>query len=391
MTISFEALITSLSRQEVEASVYQVAAAVGVNTTTWKPGAVVRTIIVGVSVVLSAFSELQAKIARSGFLEHSEGDWLTLVAHHVYNVDRIEPTFAEGEVTLTNTAGGVFNLDVDDLVVSNPDTGKTYRNTEAFSLGALATITIPIKATESGSASTSIPDSITVLETTLLGVTVTNAIAVVGRDAELDPDVRTRCYEKLGALSPMGPWDAYASAARNARRADGTPVGVTRVRQHKDGAGGVTTWIATATGTVLGDPDDPDTDLGVVNEAIQQLAAPLAVTAVVDSASAYVLAITYEVWAYNTSGLTDSQLRDLVAAKLSPFTSAQPIGGAVIGLDPGKVFRSLIIAAIASARPEIFRVELTLPATDPELDINEVPVLGTVSGTIHQVPPAELF
>lgn len=391
MTISFDALITPLTRQEVQSSIYQVLAAVGVDTTTWKPGAVVRTMIAGVSVVLAALSELQAKVARSGFLELSEGDWLTVVAHHVYNEDRIEATYAEGEVTLTNTGGGIFNLDPDDLVVGNPDTGKTYRNTEVIALGALQTLTIPIRATEAGAASTSLPGTITVLETTLVGVTVTNATAVVGRDAELDADLRRRCSEKLGSLSPMGPWDAYAYAARNAMHDDGTSVGVTRVRQLKDGAGGVTTWVATASGTVTGDPDDPDTDLGIVNEAIQQLAAPLAVTAVVEGASTLVLAITYEAWAYNTSGLTDEQLGDLIGAKLSAFASGQPIGGNVVGLDPGKVFRSAIIAAIGAARPEIFRVDLTLPADDLELDIDEVPVLGTVTGTVHQIAPAELF
>lgn len=391
MTISLDALITPLTRAEVQASIYQVLAAVGVNTTAWKPGGVVRTMIAGVSVVLSAQSQLQALSTRSGFLELSEGDWLTLVAHYVYGVDRIEATFAEGEVTLTNAGGGVYTLDPDDLVVANPTTGKTYRNTGAVSLGASSSLTIPVRATEDGSTSTSLPGTVTRLETTLLGVTVTNATAIVGRDAELDPDLRARCNEKLGALSPFGPWDAYAFAARNAMRPDGTPVGVTRVRQLKDGAGGVTTWIATASGTVTGDANDPDTDLGIVNEAIQRLAAPLAVTAVVEGATPFVQAVTYEAWAYNTTGLTDAQLKTAIGLKLTAYFAAQPIGGNVIGLDPGKVFRHLLIAAISSARPEIFRIDLTLPATDPELDINEVPVLGTVTGVVHQVAPAELF
>ena len=391
MTISLDALVTPLTRDEVKTSIYQVLEAVGVDTTTWKPGAVVRTIIAGVSIVLSALSELQAKIARSGFLELSDGDWLTLVAHHVYNVDRIEATFAEGTLTLTNAGGGVYNLDPDDLIAVNPDTGKTYRNTEAIALGAMETLDITIRAVEAGSSSTSIAGTIVELETELLGVSCSNALAVVGRDDELDPDLRTRCYEKLGALSPMGPWDAYAFAARNAKRPDTSSIGVTRVRQVKDGAGGVTTWVATATGTVTGDPDDPDTDLGIINEAIQQLAAPLAVTAVVDSASAVVLAVTYELWAYNTSGLTDAQLIAAVGTKLSAFVSSQPIGGNVIGVDPGKIFRTGITAAIFSAHPVIFRVDLTLPAADVGLNSNEVAVLGAITPVVHQVAPAVSF
>jgi hypothetical protein len=250
---------------------------------------------------------------------------------------------------------------------------------------------VPIRATEAGTPSTSLPGTIVELETTLLGVTCTNATAVVGRNAELDDDLRLRCTEKLGALSPMGPWDAYAYAARNAVRPDGTNVGVTRIRQHKDGAGGVTTWVTTASGPVTGDADDPSTDLGIVNEAIQTLAVPLGFTALVAAASPYVLAVTYEVWAYNTSGLTDAQLRTAIGSALSAFATAQPIGGNVIELQPGKVFRNALIAAIASARPEIFRVEITDPADDAELAIFEVLTLGLLTGTVHQVSPTEVL
>jgi hypothetical protein len=392
MTISLDALVTPLTRKEIESSIYQVLAAVGVNTTAWKPGSVVRTMITGVSVVLSAFSQLQAKIARSGFLELSEGDWLSLVAHHVYGVDRFEATFAAGEITLTNSGGGLYDLEPFDLVVSNLATGKTYRNTEAFSLGANTQITIPIRATEAGAASTSLASTIGELETQLLGVSCNNALALVGLDAESDPDLRLRCYEKLGALSPMGPWDAYAFAARNAKRADGTAVGVTRVRQHKDGAGGVTTWVATATGAVLGDPDDLDTDLGAVNEAIQQLAAPLAVTAVVESATAVEIPLAYEVWIYNTSGLTDEQLTALIEGRVVAFLATQPIGGNVIGLDSGKVFVNALEAVIFGTRPEIFEVVISVPTENYELSSNEVPILtSTPSGSVHQIPPPERF
>ena len=275
------------------------------------------------------------------------------------------------------------------MVVLNPGTGKTYRNTSAIELGAGKTLTVPIRATEAGKLSSALPGTIVELETTLLGVTVTNATAVVGLDAELDADLRLRCTEKLGALSPLGPWDAYAYAARSAKRPDGSTLGVTRIRQHKDGAGGVTTWVATASGPVTGAADDPSTDLGAVHAAILRSSVPECVTATTSSAAPRVLAVTYQAWAHEGSGLTDAQIESAIGAKLSAFASAQPIGANVIELQPGKVFRSALIAAIASARPEIFRVELEAPDADVELAIFEVPTLGAVNGTIHQQAAAD--
>jgi len=388
---AFDDLITPVTREEVTAKVYEVLAIVGVDVTTWKPGAVVRTMLAAAALVLSAFSRLQAAIAKSGFLYFAEEEWLEVVAYYVYGVAKNKADFAKGEITLVNAGGGVYAADPGDVIFRNPDTGKSYRNTTSWTLGALATLTVPIQAIEAGSASTSLAGAITTLETPLLGVTCSNALAVVGHDDETDPDLRTRCGEKLGSLSPNGPWDAYAFAARNATRADGGNVGVTRVRSRNDGAGGVTTYVASATGAVLGSVSDPASDLGIVDEAIQQIAAPLAVTAVTESAAVKVINVAYELWAYNSSGLTDAQLSTAVGAKLADFVRTQPIGGNIVDPDTGRIYRSAIAAVIGATVPAIFRVNVTSPATDPELAFNEVGALGTVTGTIHQVTPAEGF
>jgi phage-related baseplate assembly protein len=388
--IPLDELVTPLTREQVQARIYSVLTLLGVTTTTWKPGAVVRTMIFAVAIIASAFSRLQALIARSGFLELAEDAWLSIVAKYVYNVERVYATFAEGTLTLVNTGGGIFTLDADDLTVRNPTTGKSYRNTVGFTLEALATLSIPIRAVEAGSASTSGAGTITAFDTPLLGVTCSNALAVVGLDAESDPALRARCGEKLGSLSPFGPWDAYSFAARNARRVDGSLVGVTRVRNVKDGFGNLTTYVATSSGTVTGTADNLATDLGIVNEAIQRLAAPLAVTAHTASATAFTLAVTYKVWMYNTSGLSPAQIEDAIEARLVLFMSGQPIGGNVIGADPGKVFVDAIRTTIGATLPQIFHVEVTAPAADVVLSVAQVPVLGAVTATtITQVPPSE--
>src|SRR5690349_21273415 len=101
MLFSLDELVKPMTATEVRESIYRGMGLVGVNTTTWKPGAVVRTMVVVTSIVMSAFSNLIASIARSGFLELAEGRWIDLVAWYVYRVKRPEATFATGNYTLT--------------------------------------------------------------------------------------------------------------------------------------------------------------------------------------------------------------------------------------------------------------------------------------------------
>jgi len=384
------------TRAEVQASIYRVYGVLGVNTTSWASGAVVRTMTVAVSAMLSAFSSLQAQIAQSGFLDLAVNDWLTLVAKYVYGVTRTDATFAAGFITLSNSGGGIYNIDPGDLIVatpvtSDPKSGKAYRNDTAFVLGASQTITVPITAVEAGSDSTTGAATITRLTTALLNVTCSNAASLVGLDAESDAALRLKCSEKLGALSPMGPWDAYAYAARNAHRSTGEPCGITRTRTLKDGFGNVTLVVASASGTVGGTIGNLATDLGAVDEAVQQLAAPLAVTAHTASATAVNQAVTYELWAYNTSGQSNAQIAASVAAALSEFTVRQPIGGnTLLSSDTtGYVWLDAIKAAISSVLPQIFHVVVTVPGGDVALTNTQVMTLGTVTGNVHQVASPE--
>jgi phage-related baseplate assembly protein len=386
--MTLDELTTPLTTAEVRAKIYAALAARGVSTTGWKSGGVTRTIIESTSIVLAAFSRLQALIAKSGFLETSEGDWLTLVARYVYGVERNEGSFATGTVTLTNTGGGVYSGDAGDLVFSNSETGKTYRNTAAFSIGALEEdVEVSVQAEELGTDSNASPGAIDAFVTPLVGVTVTNEAAVVGADPETDAALRARALLKTGALSPNGARDAYVYVATTAERADGTSIGVTRVRTIADGDGNVDVYLATAAGAVQGDAEDLETDLGVINEAIQTQVVPLGVTAVVQSAAAAEINVTYELWVENDSGYTDAEIQDLIEERLIDFMASQPIGGHVLPSTTGKVYVSAIRAVIGAVLPDdIIRVDVTLPAADFDLDVDEAPKAGAIVATaIHQI------
>lgn len=384
---SFDDLTKPLTRQQVLESLYSVLGILGVDTTSWKPGAVLRTFFTGTAVVMAAFSRLIAYVARSGWVELAEGAWLTLAAWYIFRVQRQEATFATGQITLTNHGGGVFEIDPDELTFSSELTGKTYRNAEGFTLGPLETATIAIRATEAGASSSAPPGTITRMDTPLTGVECANERAVIGQDAETDPEVRRACYEKLGALSPNGPADAYSYVAKRATRADGTRIGVTRVRLVDDGAGGVEVICATATGQVDGDHIDPSTDLGAIQLALLQNAEPVPVATVATSAEPQLESVEYTIWVYDDVALSDAQLEQLIAARLTEYFGTLPIGGVFIYPGPGKVYRSALQAVIGSVRPAgaaenvqlVARVDIHEPSVEPEFGARKVPVLAGVT------------
>ncbi len=176
---------------------------------------------------------------------------------------------------------------------------------------------------------------------------------------------------------------------RNATRADGSLVPVNRVRLTKDGFGNVTVYCATPTGEV-----EP-ADLVILDEAVQQRAAPLAVTAHTLSATAVPVPVEYEVWMYNTSALPEAGVQAAITSRLLDFMASQPIGGNVIDPEVGKVFGDAVRAAIGAAVPEIFHVFVNLGGAnldgDIELGIGEVAVLSgdPTAIAIHQVPPPQ--
>jgi len=384
---TLEELTAPLSVAEVKAAIYAAIEALGVKTTSWKPGAIARTIIAGNAIVLSAFSMLQQELAKSGFIELASGDWLVVVAKEVYDVDKNNGTFASGLVTLTNTAGGVFSVGIGDVIALNTTTGKTYRNTEAFTLAASGEETVAFQAVELGADSTASPGDVDDLETVLLGVTVSNAAALVGQDAETDAQLRERCLAKTATLSPNGPGDAYRYVAFSAMTSDGQPAGVTRATVTPDGMGNVAVVVADGAGSLTGTVGDLATALGAVDEAIQTQVVPLAVTATVAAATAQAVAVTYEVWVKSTSGLTETQLGDAIDLALTNYFADVPIGGVRKVAGSGYVFTDAIVSVIGAAvgQANLIDLDLALPPADLVITADFAPVAGTFTRTVNIV------
>lgn len=385
--MSLEQLISPLSRQEVEAMIYSAIEARGASTTSWAAGSVARAIITGASIVLSAFSYSVAELARSGFLRLSSKAWLTIVAREVYGVERIEATFARGEVTINNTGGGVYSLAAGDLIVRSTSTGKTYRSTQPVSIGALQTgVVVEVEAVEAGSGSSSAPNAIDALETAFPGLGVVASTAFVGQDEESDDQLVERCLGKIASLSPNGPPDAYRFVALSAKTSSGAPAGVTRVATSTDGRGNVSVLLATASGGLLGASGDLSTPLGAVEHAIHTLVEPQAITASVVPAASLEIDVEYTVHVRQTSR-TPTQVRDAIDARLALELGRQPIGGSRIVVGSGYVFVDFVEAVIAEEVGSQSLIELTVsnPASDVVVEVDEAPVLGLVSGAVTVV------
>lgn len=386
MQILLESLTTPPTAAEWRQSIYNVLSILGVNTTVWRPYSVLRALITAVAITLAGASHLVAAVAKAGFLDLATGAWLTLTAYYVFGVARITATFASGDVTLTNSGGGTFNVGVDDLIVKCSSTGKTYRNTEAFSLAAGQTVDVAVQAIEAGSESSAAAGEIDDFVTPLIGVTVTNDLALVGLDEETDAQLRIRCREKPASLSPNGPADAYAYFARTALLADGSPAGVNRVRTSASGNGVVTVYVTTATGGASAEV------LAAVDSAIQQNVVPLGVNATVAAATIVPTAVTYSLWCYSNIAKSNAQIATDVESALENFFAAQPIGGNIIAPAGGAIYLEAIEAAIMSAIPaeSRIRVTLTLPAVAVSLAVSQVASLGAVTATITQLTPPTL-
>lgn len=350
---TFQAWLTSLE-------------AVGLPAKSWKVGGISRTILRTVAGTYAGFTVMMSDWIKGGFLDTSSGNWLTALAHYVYGVERITATFATGVATFKNTGGGIYSYTTGQVrilqAIANPADpygapipGKAYTNAAPFTSNPGTSVDVAIVAVEQGSASSAAPLQIKLLETMIIGVTVSNAAAVVGVDQELDSTLQQRCRDKLAALSLRGPRGAYAYAVSAAVRLDGTPVNINRRSISSDPATGiVSVYVAAPGGAPIA------ADVTAVALSIENNARPDTVTVNTIGASAVALTQSITVWATRTTGLDAPTLSALVSAALILAIQTYPIGG--IAKPPatqGYLWLSYIDGVVKGAHPAIYAIDGT--------------------------------
>lgn len=384
--IALSDLVQPLTADQIQATFISAMVSLGITSApNWKKGGVASSVLRVFALLGASFSTILSFLASSAFRDLAKGDWLTLWARSVYNVERPQATFAAGTLTLVNSAGGVFSYNPGEVTALNSSSGKTYVNTASISLGSMATINVAFQAVEAGSASSSATGAIDTLQTTLLGVACTNAQPFVGTDDLDDVSLGNLCLAKLGSWSPNGPTDAY----RYISLADPTTipvlvkfglttqtsVPVTRVNAVADGSGGVNVYLATAGGVPSGG------DVSIVNARIQAVATPLGIRATVAAASPVTVPVGYEAWLKNSSQTTASA-QTAFANQLVAYFSGLPIGGVVIPpAGSGVVATNALELQLGQAVTGV--VKAVVSGSDTSLTGSQVAVLGTISPTVH--------
>lgn len=339
--VAIELLLNPPSEEQFKKKLYDVAAALGLPVTSWVVGAPTRTIIAIVAKAYGAFVvPILVHAVKSGFLDDAEGDFLTLLAKKVYDVDRRIATRATTTVLVSNAMGGDYDFDVGDVVFRNSTTDVTYRNKAAFSVTPLQqNVPVDVEADVLGSAGNAAPGEIDELVTTALGLSVTNPSSAVAIDEETDTELRERCRDSLGALSPNGPADAYRFVALTQELNGGANVNRVKVLP-APGDSTVTVVVASPGGA----PTNTDHDL--VEAALLEHAVPETVTLNLQDATATPLSFDITLHVLAAAGLTDEQWEAVVTDTLVDWVNDLPIGGLELTPGSGFVFWRSVIGVI---------------------------------------------
>lgn len=328
--LSLEDLTKPLTTDEVRATIYSILEQIGVNTTNWKPGAIVRTLIAMIAVVFSAFTYWSAAAVRGGFLLLARGDWLTATAKYDYSTERNPATFASGAVRLRNTGAGVYDFEAGDLTLKYTKTvnGQSitynYTNTDTATVSlASGSVETPSYATIYIQAETigqdpNIPSGATlVLQPDFDGVSVVVSTAIIGSEEETDQQLIHRSIAQASAISPNGPQEAYDYVCLTtkdgygeviAQKVSVVPGSVVRV------------YVANYSGSISNDGYE------ILNAAIQTNVVPLGVTAIVSRATNQSFAISYTAY-YAKTTLSEATMQAYIAAALEDYFTTIPIGG----------------------------------------------------------------
>lgn len=142
MALSLSSLLTVQTKAVIYELGLSVATALGLPVTSWSAGDPTRSTYHFLSEIGETFEEIGGAFIGAGFLDEAEGAHLVYFAEQQYGVEVPEATYATCELLLVNTGGNVYNEDENDVTVSNPETGATYRNTAAIVLSSVIETTI---------------------------------------------------------------------------------------------------------------------------------------------------------------------------------------------------------------------------------------------------------
>ncbi len=395
-------LLTPATSAQIRASIVAALVSMGIPANQWRTSGSLSSMLTAICVQLANFSVAVSQAVGGFYLPYSVGGWLTLLAYYVYGVTRIPATFPQGAVLLTNLGGAIFSgpsYAPGQVTFQDPSTGNTFVNTQQITLGAVGTSTaqqtITVQGTTAGSAGSAGAGAITTIVTTMLGVTCTNPSAVVGVDAQSDPDLRTQCIASRAANSVRGPATAYAFYAKYTlgpggislplTNSLGATVNINRTQPPPPShTGQVVVTLASPSGAVS------SVDLAAATANIQANAYVSGTTLTVQSATDVPYAPTLVIYCQSVPGLQSASVASAITPELTAFLSLYPIGGIALpvaapsGVQQG-LFGSEVQSVIEDAVETLgSRVVLITGLTDLAL-VNGQVAVNDITFTLQMV------
>lgn len=361
---TFAELQTAKSADTYLTEILATLAAQGFPVTAWQSGNAGRTLARADAAALADLRAVIAEVASGGYLDEASGDWLTLLAKGVFDLDRTSAEYAVGEVTLTCAAGaGPYNITEGSLVVSDGTRRWRSTNTSTVVLSSGGTRVFEVKAESPGIAYNVAGTLVTVIVSpALAGVTVsavTDWLTTSGAAEETDASLRARCRARWGTLGRGANDSAYLYWARTGH-ADAAQVTKAKV-VWGPGDGTLTVYLAGPSGAVSSpnvatvaawiNANKPGTDNPTVQSAIAipvSLIATVTVTAASDSTANRALAT------------------DALSAYVSGLDIAEDV-------DLGRLYEAFYAAS------GIIDVDISQPAADVSINNGEV---ASLSATI---------
>lgn len=222
--------IVEILHDEAKQTCLDLLESVGFSATSWQEG---EPSLANVELSAEIWAQL-SKVAvylKGAFLNKTaSGEALTRFSDSHYDNQRGGSVAAQRRITLSCAAtAGPHTLNIGALVIASPD-GPTYRNIDdgvtvyPVSLSSGGSVDdLIFEAEVAGAASNKAVGSVTILQTTLAGVTVTSdTIERFGTDAESDPTLQTRNTTKWALLTEF---ELIDDAVRNIALTAAGPAG----------------------------------------------------------------------------------------------------------------------------------------------------------------------
>lgn len=387
MTVTLAELVTARTNDQITAEELAALTVEGFPVDSWGSGGAARSLLRADAMALSVAEGIVAKLAKGAYgstaAEAGEG-WLDLFMQSRFDLERIEATYAVGQVVLTVAPGaGPFSVPAGGLLVT--DGNLRWRSTEAVTtnITSAAPVTFSVRAEVSGAAGNVANGTITrIVSPALPGVTCNNpAIGLTSTwlsasaiDREGDAAYLARGRARWATLGSGFTRDAVAYWCRSATM-DGTPTGTnagcTRVAFGPvPGDGSYTVYTASATG--------PLASLSVAAvQAELDRRKPITDEPTVVAASQATVAVVGTV-RLKTTATTAEQLAVKAAVRAYVDSLDMPSDGDTTTVDLAGV-EAAIYGAVAAGR--VVDVDLSSPVGDTTVSLGSVAVADTTGIT----------